>query len=69
MDNLFYNKIWKLDPEYNLAQYRIAEKYLNIVSGTWSKAIDMEEYRQKVETLETKMLRLERESQEITSKL
>lgn len=32
VDPLFYNKIWKLDPEYNLNQYRIAEKYLNILS-------------------------------------
>jgi hypothetical protein len=32
VDPLFYNKIWKLDPAYNLEQYRIAEKYLNIVS-------------------------------------
>lgn len=33
VDPLFYNKIWKLDPAYNLEQYRIAEKHLNIVSG------------------------------------
>ena len=32
VDPLFYNKIWKLDPEYNLTQYKIAEKYLNIIS-------------------------------------
>ena len=34
VDPLFYNKIWKLDSEYNLNQYRIAEKYLNILSGS-----------------------------------
>lgn len=33
VDKYFYNKIWKMDPEYNLKQYRFAEKYLNIVSG------------------------------------
>jgi hypothetical protein len=30
VDPLYYNKVWKLDPEYNLAQYRIAEKYLSL---------------------------------------
>jgi len=33
IDPYDYNKIWKLDSEYNLNQYRIAEKYLNILSG------------------------------------
>lgn len=33
VDPLFYNKIWKLDPEYNLSQYKIAERYLNIISA------------------------------------
>ena len=33
VDPLYYNKVWKLDPDYNLAQYRIAEKYLNITSN------------------------------------
>jgi len=30
VDPLYYNKIWKLDAEYNLDQYRIAEKYLSL---------------------------------------
>jgi hypothetical protein len=33
VDSLFYNKIWKLDPEYNLKQFKIAEKYLSILSN------------------------------------
>jgi len=32
VDKLHYNKIWEKDADYNLSQYRIAEKYLNIVS-------------------------------------
>jgi hypothetical protein len=32
VDKLFYNKIWSLDPEYNLVQYNIAEKHLNVIS-------------------------------------
>ena len=34
VDPLYYNKIWQLDPEYNLAQYRTAERYLNVVGGS-----------------------------------
>ena len=33
MDGLFYTKIWKLDPAYNLMQYHIAEKHLSILSN------------------------------------
>ncbi len=45
IDPLFYNKIWKLDQEYNLAQYRIAEEYLNIISGsTVQSKIDTDEH-------------------------
>ena len=32
VDPYFYNKVWSLDREYNLTQYRIAEKYLSILS-------------------------------------
>ena len=34
VDPLYYNKIWQLDPEYNLTQYRTAERYLNVVGGS-----------------------------------
>ena len=33
VDQLFYNKIWQLDRDYDLDQYQIAEKHLNVVSG------------------------------------
>lgn len=32
VDPMFYNKVWEIDHEYNLTQYKIAEKYLNIIS-------------------------------------
>jgi hypothetical protein len=33
IDPLGYNKLWQVEPEYNLAQYNIAVRYLNILSG------------------------------------
>ncbi len=63
-----YDKFY-MDTEYVLAQYRIAEKYLNILSQRASVVKEQEEYRRKAEALEEKMLRLEKELQEITSKL
>jgi len=54
VDPLFYNKIWKLDPEYNLSQYRIAERYLSVVSGS---ALDSERIKEQ----EDRMLDMERE--------
>jgi hypothetical protein len=30
VDPFFYNKVWKIDPDYNLKQYGIAEKYLSL---------------------------------------
>ena len=46
VDPQFYNKIWKLDADYNLNQYRIAEKYLNILSGTISQFAARDELKQ-----------------------
>lgn len=48
VDALFHNKIWKLDPAYNLMQYQIAEKHLSILSNPpVSEEIRKEEDRLK----------------------
>jgi hypothetical protein len=50
VDPLFYNKIWKLDPEYNLTQYKIAERYFNILSTTQeSEQIHQQEELKKMQ--------------------
>jgi hypothetical protein len=48
VDALFHNKIWKLDPAYNLMQHQIGEKHLSILSNPpVSEEIRKEEDRLK----------------------
>ena len=51
VDPLFYNKVWQLEPEYNLAQYNIAVRYLNILSGPVTTIL--EDPEQLLERLKT----------------
>jgi hypothetical protein len=55
VDRMFYNKVWTLDPEYNLAQYRIAEKYLNVLSGS----AGVSEAQTRIKELEDRLAKLE----------
>jgi hypothetical protein len=52
VDPLFYAKIWSKNQDYNLEQYQIAMKYLNIVSGP---QLGSEQDQEKIKTLEEKM--------------
>lgn len=72
VDPLFYNKIWKLDPEYNLNQYKIAEKYLNILSrsvGNEERELKRQEEIDKVEKEVLEMKESWLEMREILNKL
>ena len=54
VDPLFYNKIWKLDEDYNLSQYRIAEKYLNILS-TPVETEQIQQQEERIQSLEKQL--------------
>ena len=58
VDPLFYNKIWKLDPEYNLTQYRIAEKYLNILS-TPLESEQIQQQQEELKKMQERLAKLE----------
>ena len=63
VDPLFYNKIWTIDADYNRSQYKIPEKYLNILTGTatndpgvQTRIKELEERLAKLEVIYTKKL-------------
>ena len=53
VDPMFYNKIWQLDQDYNLAQFHIAEKHLNILSYNHNESTES-----LLERLQNKMAEL-----------
>jgi hypothetical protein len=68
VDPLFYNKIWTMDADYNRAQYKIAEKYLNVLSGiatvdlgAQTRIKELEERLAKLEAVYTKTIEVKAE--------
>jgi hypothetical protein len=55
VDPLFYNKIWTMDADYNRSQYKIAEKYLNVLSGS----AGVSESQTRIKELEDRLAKLE----------
>lgn len=58
IDPLFYNKIWKLDSEYNLTQYKIAERYLNILS-TPLESEQIQQQQEELKKMQERLAKLE----------
>jgi len=58
VDPLQYNKLWKLDPQYNLKQYRIAERYLNILTVA-PPSQEVERQKEELEKMQDRLQRLE----------
>jgi len=57
IDPLGYNKFTELNPEYVLDNYRIAEKYLNILTGTVTTTD--EKAQERIKELESRLAKLE----------
>jgi hypothetical protein len=61
IDKLYYTKTWEREPECNLEQYKIAERYLNVISGNQTvdveKVVDerIKECDSKIADLETRL--------------
>jgi len=67
VDPSFYRRVWDLDPTYNLEQFAMAEKQLNVISGP----IDQETERQKeqIATLQKEIQTLHSKMNQITNML
>ncbi|MCJ7506203.1 hypothetical protein MUP05_07030 [Candidatus Bathyarchaeota archaeon] len=59
VDPLQYNKLWKLDPQYNLKQFKIAEKYLNILSVAPASE-EVEHQKEELKKMQERLASLEK---------
>jgi hypothetical protein len=58
VDPNFYNKIWSTDPAYNLGQYRLAERHLDII--TQHETVDIEKvFTEQIKDRDAKIAGLE----------
>ena len=53
-----YNKLWKLDPQYNFKQFKIAEKYLNILSVAPASE-EVERQKEELKKMQERLAKLE----------